>query len=85
MTETRFEKESKDNPFVSVSFRPLSFYSLFLGWASKEFRFAGEFRGDVLSARAGVFNIQDIREEGSMMATLSARKTRFECSTKRSG
>ena len=84
MTETRFEKESKDNPFVSVSFRPFLFYSLFprLG---EEFRFAGEFQGDVLSARAGVFNIQDIREEGSMMATLSARKTRFERSTKRSG
>lgn len=56
------KKVRKDNPFVSASFCPFSFYSLFPGWASKEFRLAGEFRGDVLSARAGVFNIQDIRE-----------------------
>lgn len=57
VTETGIEKENKDNPFVSVSHGPFPLCSLFPGWASKEFRLAGEFRGDALSARAGVFNI----------------------------
>lgn len=65
VTETRIEKESKDNPFVSVNLGPFSPRGLSPGWASEEFRLAEEFRGDVLSARAGVFNIQDIREEGA--------------------
>lgn len=63
VTEMGIEEENKDNPFVSVNLGPFSLRSLFPGWASKEFRLAGEFRGDALSARAGVFNIQDIKEE----------------------
>lgn len=79
MTGTGIEKESKDNPFVSVNLGSSSLRSLFSGWASKEFRLAGEFRGDVLSARAGVFNIQDIREERARdRRHYRARKTRKE-------
>lgn len=42
-------------PFPSTSV--LSHFTVFLGWASKEFRLAEEFRGDALSVWAGVFNI----------------------------
>lgn len=47
-----------DNPFVFVNHGPFSL--LQARFAGQEF--PGEFGDDALSARAGVFNIQDIRK-----------------------